>query len=119
MTGGSDTKRISLAWALICMVVSLVVAIIANETVLPGKGKVVFLGVFVTAFVGKSITGVASRNVMIAFLAVVAFFHVILVALGPNDNLYPGGFLFPIGVVDIGICYLACRWIQKNLEPDR
>ncbi|MEG3088524.1 hypothetical protein [Sphingomonas sp. PB4P5] len=115
---GGDTKPISLGWALVCMAASLVVAIAVNEAILPGKGKVVFLGVFVTSFVGKSIDGMASRNVILIFLAAVAFFHVLLVALGPNDNLYPGGLLFPIGVVDIGICYLAFRWTQKNLEPD-
>ena len=119
MTESSDTKPISLAWALACMVISLVGAIAVNETILPGKGKIVFLGVFVTTFVGKSIAGMASRNVMMVFLAAVAFFHALLVIFGPNDNLYPGGFLFPIGVVDIGICYLAFRWTQKSLEPDR
>lgn len=119
MTGGGVAKPISLAWALLCMAVSLMVAIAANETVLPGKGKIVFLGVFVTTFVGKSISGMGSSSLLTMFLGGVALVHVLLVALGPNDNLYPGGLLFPIGIVDIGICYLAFRWTQKAIEPNR
>ena len=112
MINDHGVRPISLVWALLCMVLSLLVAIAANETMLPGRGKLVFLGVFVTAFVGKSIAGLATRKFVIWFLASIALVHAVLVAVGPNDNIYPGGFLFPIGIVDISICYLAFCWTR-------
>lgn len=119
MIEGRASRPISLVWALLCMAVSLLVAIAANETFLPGKGKIVFLGIFVTVFVGKSIVEMASRGFVILFLSAVAFVHALMVVIGPNDSSYPGGLMFPIGILDIGMCYLAFRWAQKLIKPNR
>ena len=107
-----DVTPISLTWALLCMVLSLIVAIAANETVLPGKGKLIFLSVFVTAFVGQSIAEMASRKFVMGFLASIALVHAVFVAMGPHDNSYAGGLLFPIGIMDIAFWYLAFRWTR-------
>lgn len=115
----SDPKPVSLAWSLACMTASLVVAVSFNETILPDKGKVVFLGFFVTTFVGKSIVGMASRNTITIFVSAVALVHIALILVAPRDSLYPGGILFPIGIIDIGVCYLAFRWMQKALDVSR
>ncbi|WP_150125743.1 hypothetical protein [Sphingobium sp. RAC03] len=115
----SDPKPVSLAWSLVCMAASLVVAVSFNETILPDKGKVVFLGFFVTTFVGKSIVGMASRNTITIFVSAVALVHIALILVAPRDSLYSGGILFPIGIIDIGVCYLAFRWMQKALDVSR
>lgn len=109
-----SSKPVTLLWALACMAVSLAVAVAANETVFSGKGKLVFLGIFVTSFVAKSVYGMTRRNILVVFISIVALIHITMIAIGPNDSLYPGGLLFPIGVVDIGIFYLAFRWVQKR-----
>ena len=114
MSEAIEGQRISLPWALICMVLSLVVAIGLNETVASGHGKAIFLGVFVTAFIAKTFQKSLGQSSVLAFLAGVAAFHILLVFGLPDDNQYPGGLLFPVGIVDIAIFYYLFGLVVKR-----
>ena len=114
MSEAVEGQRISLPWALICMLASLVVAIALNETVAPGHGKAICLGVFVTAFIAKTFQKSLGQSSVMAFLAGVAAFHILLVFVLPDDSRYPGGLLFPIGVVDIAIFYYLFGLVAKR-----
>lgn len=105
MNEAVEGQHISLIWALICMAFSLVVAILLNETVAQGHGKAIFFGVFVTSFIAKTFQKSFNQRAVIKFLMCVTVFHIMLVFILPNDSQYPGGLLFPAGVVDIGLFY--------------
>lgn len=100
-----EGQHISLTWALICMVASLAVAILLNETVAQGHGKAIFFGVFVTSFIAKTFQKSLSQRRVSKFLVGVAAFHILLIFILPEDSQYPGGLLFPAGIVDIGLFY--------------
>lgn len=105
MSEAIEGQRISLIWALICMVSSLAVVILLNETVAQGHGKAIFFGVFVTSFIAKTFQKSLNKSNVAFFLLCVAIFHVALVFLLPEDSQYPGGLLFPAGIADIGLFY--------------
>lgn len=114
MSQVNEGQRISLTWALICMLVSLAVAIAFNETVARGHAKSIFFGVFVTSFIAKTFQKSLGQSRVTTFLAVVAAFHVALIFVLPNDSQYAGGLLFPAGIVDIGIFYLLFGLVAKS-----
>jgi len=109
-----EGQRISLLWALICMVASLAVAMLLNETVFQGHGKAIFFGIFVTSFIAKTFQKSLAQSSVIAFLIGVVAFHVLLVFILPDDGGYPGGLLFPAGIADIGICYYLFGLVVKR-----
>jgi hypothetical protein len=49
-----------------------------------------------------------------AFLLCVAAFHGLLVFIIPSDNQYPGGLLFPAGLIDIALFYYLFGIIVKR-----
>lgn len=114
MSEAVEGQRISLPWALVCMVASLVVAIGLNETVAQGHGKAIFLGVFVTAFIAKTFQKSLGQSSVLAFLAGVATFHLLMIFILPDDSRYPGGLLFPIGIVDIAVFYYLFGLVSKR-----
>ena len=107
-------QRISLTWAIICMLGSLAVAIALNETVAQGHGKAIFFGVFVTAFIAKTFQKNMNQGTVVTLLIFVAAFHVLLIFILPKDENYPGGLLFPVGIVDIAIFYCLFWLIMKR-----
>jgi len=109
-----EAQRISLLRALICMVSSLAVAIVLNETIARGHGKAIFFGVFVTSFITMTFRRSLIQVRIIAFLIGVAIFHIVLVFVLPADKGYPGGFLFPLGMVDIAIFYYISGFFTKR-----
>jgi len=109
-----EGQRISLLWALICALGSLLVGIALNETVAHGHGKAIAFGVFVTGFIAKTFQKSLGQSSVAAFLAGVAAFHVLLVFIMPDDSRYPGGLLFPAGVADIAIFYYLFGLVAKR-----
>ena len=105
MSEAVAVQRISLPWALICALASLVVGIAFNETVAHGHGKAIAFGVFVTTFIAKTFQKSLSQRNVLVFLIGVAAFHILLVFILPDDSAYPGGLLFPAGIADIGLFY--------------
>jgi hypothetical protein len=110
----AEGQRISLPWAIMCMLASLVVAIALNETLAHGHGKAIFFGIFVTAFIAKTYRHAVGQRRVAAFLLCVAAFHGLLVFIIPSDNQYPGGLLFPAGLIDIALFYYLFGIIVKR-----
>lgn len=110
-----EGQRISRIWAFSCMLISLVAAIGLNETVAQGHGKAIFFGFFMTAFIAKIAQKVISEPKIIAFLSCVAAFHVILVFISPPDSAYPGGILFPAGILELIVLYYAFQRVARSL----
>jgi hypothetical protein len=115
MKEADEFPRISLSWALGCALGSLAVGLLFNEMIYRGHGKAVMFGVFVTAFIVKSLQSVLREGRTIIFLIAVASFHVFLVFISPNDKIYPGATLFPAGIIDIGVFYLIYNAFYKRV----
>lgn len=113
MSAPVETQPISRIWSLLCMAISLAIAFAMNATVAHGHGKPIFYGVFMTAFIAKIAQRSIFRAPVIIFLLCVATFHVALVFILPTDNRYPGGFLFPAGIIELIILYYL---LQKTLQ---
>jgi hypothetical protein len=114
MSEAVEGQRISLPWALMCALASLVVGITLNETLAHGHGKAIAFGVFVTTFIAKTFQKSLFQSSVAAFMACVVAFHVFLVFIMPNDSRYAGGLLFPAGVIDIGIFYYLFGLVTKR-----
>ncbi len=114
MSALSESQRISLPWALACALGSLLVGIVFNETVAHGHGKAIFFGVFVTAFIAKTFQKSLNQGSVFTFLVGVVAFHIALIFILPEDNQYPGGLLFPAGIVDIAIFYFLFTLVEKR-----
>jgi hypothetical protein len=102
-------------WAFSTMLICMAIAIGMNETVANGHGKAIFFALFMTAFIAKiSQKFIRERRIKVFLMGVLAF-HVILVFVIPNDGRYPGGLLFPAGILDIIVMYFLFQRVARSI----
>lgn len=116
MNPSADFRRISLPWALACMLACLGVAVLLNETITPGHGKSIFFALFCAAFITRSIYRPGLSRPDYAFLAVVFTVHAVIAVTMPRDAAYPGALLFPAGLLDIAAFYVVYTKLMKRGE---
>lgn len=112
----NDQPKLTLKWGLTWAFFSLAAAIAINETILPGKGMSVGFGILATAIISRMIIGKSRSIIYIPYILFVFAAHLILIFISPSDDKYPGGLMYPLGMIDVGIFYLIFLWIRGIFE---
>jgi len=110
-----EGQTISRMWAFSTMLICMAIAIGMNETVANGHGKAIFFALFMTAFIAKIAQRVVYEPRIKVFLVGVLTFHVFLIFVIPNDGRYPGGLLFPAGILDLIVMYFLFQRAARNI----
>jgi hypothetical protein len=108
-------ERITKTWAFLFGAISLVVAILLNETIAHGRGKSLFFVIFMAGCAIKTAQKLLNENKILVFLLFIILLHILLVFIAPTDDRYPGGLLFPAAILDYTIFYLVFQRIAKDL----
>lgn len=102
-------RKVSFLAAATIGIMCFCIAVAANETILPDRGKAVFLILFVmssTIYMHKQIF----EDIRIAgtfFALLVA--HIALIFVAPLDSTYPGAILAPVGLLDVVFCHFVLK----------
>jgi len=96
------------------MAICLIIAIFLNETIAHQHGKAIFFAIFMTAFITKIAQPYMLRTTIQVFIFCVAACHIALIFVIPIDRAYPGGLLFPVGIIDLLIFYFIFQKIARK-----
>lgn len=108
-----EGQTISRMWAFSAMLICMAIAIALNETVVHGHAKAIFFALFMTAFITKMTQTVIRQAKIRLFLVGVLIFHAFLAFAFPNDASYPGGLLFPVGILDLIVMYFIFQKVAR------
>lgn len=108
-----DITKIRLPTAALCGLACIAIAIAADLTILPGRGKAVFLASFVLSMTALMFKNHLARGRVLTVLGLIAGAHILAVPFAPADHLYPGAVLSPLGLADIVVCYFVLQFTVR------
>lgn len=107
--------RITNLSALAIFALTFVASFVIEHFFLPGRGKIVFLGLFVTIAIVWPFRRHAADHGVMTLLATMLISHIVLMAFLPlRDQAYPGAILIPVGLVDYSIFFVLISRAIKS-----
>jgi len=101
-------SKITTLQASLIGVASFILSVVIEDTVAPGKGKLVFTGLFVlTAILVTFREHLDQFNVIICVI-IMTIFHIAVVILSPwNDSGYAGAIFVPFGLLEYSLVFIV------------
>jgi hypothetical protein len=100
-----EGRQLTRTWVLASAAICFAVALLADSTVLPDRGKAVGYALFLTVCIIKTFQDYWREIRALLFLGFVAAFHASLIYLLPTDRSYSGVLLMPAAIADGAIFY--------------